>query len=225
MELAAISSLPSLSAVNCCAEGTTCASESRPTWLALPRRRGFATVAHGLDTQVRLDMYRNFWTSSFRKFWRIQDLIRSWRELLEFSDQCWAEMNTTLTSLADGADLLVAGMGFEQSAANVAEYYDIPLATLHYIPIRAKGQLVTILPSPLARSAMTVYEWLYWGACGRSRRTRSAVNWAYRRQQISRRDGSPNADRWKSRPTTRFASSVANTADLLENFARLSRVG
>ncbi len=133
-----------------------------PDLVGFSEAAGLATVAQGLDTQVWLDMYRNFWTSSFRKFWRIPDLIRSWRELLEFSDQCWADMNTTLVSLADGADLLITSMGFEQSAANVAEYYDIPLATLHYIPIRANGQLVPILPSPLARSAMTVYEWLYW---------------------------------------------------------------
>ena len=73
-------------------------------------------------------------------------------------------MSTTLTSLADGADLLFTGMSFEEPAANVAEYYDIPLATLHYFPIRANGQLVPILPSPLIRSAMTVYEWLYWRA-------------------------------------------------------------
>jgi hypothetical protein len=32
-----------------------------------------------------------------------------------------------------------------------------------------------------------------------------AVNWAYRRPQATRRDGSPNADRWKPRPTTRCA--------------------
>ncbi len=133
-----------------------------PDLVGFAEAAGLATVAHGLDTQVWLDMYRNFWMSSFRKFWKIPDLIRSWRELMAFSDQCWAEMNTTLTSLADGADLLITGMGFEQSAANVAEYYDIPLATLHYIPIRANGQLVPILPAPLARSAMTVYEWLYW---------------------------------------------------------------
>jgi UDP:flavonoid glycosyltransferase YjiC (YdhE family) len=134
-----------------------------PDLVGFAEAAGLATVAHGPDTQLWLDMYRNFWTSfDFRNFWRIQDLIRSWRELMEFSDQCWAEMNATLTSLADGADLLIAGMGFEQSAANVAEYYDIPLATLHYIPKRANGQLVTILPSPLARSVMTVYEWLFW---------------------------------------------------------------
>ena len=71
-------------------------------------------------------------------------------------------MSTTLTSLADGADLLLTGLSFEEPAANVAEYYDIPLATLHYFPMRPNGQLVPILPAPLARSAMTAYEWLTW---------------------------------------------------------------
>ena len=151
-----------------------------------------------------MDAYRNFWTRFFRNFWRIQDLIRLWRELWEPVVQCWAEMSTTLTSLADGADLLFTGRTFEEAAANVAEYYDIPLATLHWFPIRANGQLVPILPSPLVRSAMTVYEWLYW------RRTKKVED-AQRRElglpkaTAPRRDGSPNADRWKSRPTTRFA--------------------
>ena len=49
-------------------------------------------------------------------------------------------MSTTLTSLADGADLLFTGLSYEELAANVAEYYDIPLATLHYFPVRANGQ-------------------------------------------------------------------------------------
>ena len=51
---------------------------------------------------------------------------------------------------------------YQEPAANVAEYYDIPLVTLHYFPMRANGQLVPILPSPLARSAMTVCDWLGW---------------------------------------------------------------
>ena len=53
-------------------------------------------------------------------------------------------------------------MNFEQPAANVAEYYDIPLATLHHFPMRANGQLVPIVPSPLVRSTMTATEWLFW---------------------------------------------------------------
>jgi UDP:flavonoid glycosyltransferase YjiC (YdhE family) len=40
----------------------------------------------------------------------------------------------TLLTLADGADLLLTGKGERGLAANVAEYYDIPLATLHFFP-------------------------------------------------------------------------------------------
>ena len=65
-----------------------------------------------------------------------------------------------LTSLADGADLLLTGMSYQELAANVAEYRDIPLATLLWFPIRVNGHLVPILPPPLIRSAMTMYEWL-----------------------------------------------------------------
>ena len=112
-----------------------------------------------------MDGQRNFrnGTDSVRNFWRIQDQIRLVREAREFHTQCWRQTSTTLTPLADGADLLLTGLTYEEVAANVAEYYDIPLATLHHYPIRANGQLVLSLPSPLIRSAMTVNEWLlYW---------------------------------------------------------------
>ena len=125
---------------------------------------GLAAVAYGPETQDMLDAHRNFWTHFFRNFWRIQDLRRLWREVWERRAQCWEEMSTTLTSLADGADLLFTGLVYEEAAANVAEYYDIPLATLHYFPLRVNGQIAfpTRLPSPLVRSAMTVFEWLGW---------------------------------------------------------------
>jgi UDP:flavonoid glycosyltransferase YjiC (YdhE family) len=71
-------------------------------------------------------------------------------------------MSTALMSLADGADLLLTGLIFEEPAANIAEYYDIPLATLHFFPMRANGQLLPFLAAPLSRSAMTVFWWLYW---------------------------------------------------------------
>ncbi|MGV0554717.1 glycosyl transferase family 1, partial [Mycobacterium kansasii] len=85
-----------------------------------------------------------------------------WREMWDLSDQCWAQMNTTLMSLADGADLLFAGQSYQETAANVAEFYDLPLATLHHVPMRPNGQVVAILPPPLARSAMTAFDWYCW---------------------------------------------------------------
>ena len=85
-----------------------------------------------------------------------------WRESWEFRNQCWREISTTLTALADEADLLLTGRVFEDAAANVAEYYDIPLATLHYLPVRPNGQLLPFLPAALGRSAMTMKGWLAW---------------------------------------------------------------
>ena len=159
-----MSSPASPSAVSCCAEGTTCAWPSRPTWLASPSRLGLRRSPTGRIRRPWQDVHRDFWTRFFRNFWKIQDLIRLWREDWELLTQCWEEISTTLTSLAEGADLLFTGLIGEEPAANVAEYYDIPLATLHSFPMRANGQLVPFLPAPLGRSAMTVYEWLGWRA-------------------------------------------------------------
>ncbi|SPM43097.1 glycosyl transferase family protein [Mycobacterium numidiamassiliense] len=123
---------------------------------------GLGAVPYGPDTQVWLDTYRTFWTSFFGSFWRIPYLIKLWGEIWETVIRCWEEMTTALTSLADGADLLLTGQSFMETAANVAEYFDIPLATLHYVPVRANGHLLPILPPPVGRSVMTVMEWAGW---------------------------------------------------------------
>ena len=137
-----------------------------PNLVGFVEAAGLATVTYGPDLQpLRRDFLWKLLKDFPRNLLRIQDLIRSWRETRELSTRCWGEMSTTLTSLADGADLLLTGLLFEALAANVAEYYDIPLATLHTWPQRVNGQisLPSIpLPSPLSRSALTVFEWLYW---------------------------------------------------------------
>ncbi|PRC45335.1 glycosyl transferase, partial [Mycobacterium sp. ITM-2017-0098] len=59
-------------------------------------------------------------------------------------------MSTTLTALTDGADLLfTSNLAFERLAANVAEHHGIPLATLHWFPTRANGQVAPFFPAPL----------------------------------------------------------------------------
>ena len=129
-----------------------------PELVGFAEAAGLATVAYGPELQAFLheDFLRNFWTQVFR------NPIRSLRELWEPIARYWGETSATLTSLADGADLLSTGLNFEQAAANVAEYYDIPLIALHHFPMRANGQLVPSLPSPLVRSAGTLSEWLFW---------------------------------------------------------------
>ncbi|WP_118914702.1 glycosyltransferase [Mycobacterium shigaense] len=48
--------------------------------------------------------------------------------------QAWVEWGASLKALADGADLLLTGKNEQGFAANVAEYYGIPHAALHFFP-------------------------------------------------------------------------------------------
>lgn len=123
---------------------------------------GLSAVAYGPDTQAWLENTRDFWGYFFRNFWRVRDVMRFFRESREPGTRAWAQMSRTLTSLAAGADLLITGMGYQELAANVAEYRDIPLATVLWFPVRVNGHLMPNLPAPLIRKAMTAYEWLVW---------------------------------------------------------------
>ena len=133
-----------------------------PDLVGFTEAAGVAAVGFGPEAQSILDAHRDFWTCFFSHPWRIQDLIRSRREIAGPLMQGWQEMSTTLMSLADGADLLFTGINFEDAAANVAEHYDIPLATLHYFPLRPNGQTLRFLPAPLGRSAVTAFWWVTW---------------------------------------------------------------
>ncbi|BBY06272.1 putative glycosyltransferase/ rhamnosyltransferase [Mycobacterium noviomagense] len=133
-----------------------------PDLIGFVESAGLAAVACGVEMQALLRAQRKFSTCLFRNCWRIPDLIRLGREGGELITRCCAEMSTTLMSLADEADLLITSMMFDQTAANIAEYYDVPLAMLHYFPIRPNGHFVPMLPAPLGRAGMTLYEWLSW---------------------------------------------------------------
>ena len=133
-----------------------------PNLVGFTEAAGLEAVAYGLDSKPIMDLQRKYWTCYFRTPWKLKELNRMGRETEEFATQCWGEMTTALASAADGADLLLTGLIFEQPAANVAEYHDIPLATLHFFPVRAHGQLLPFLPSPLSRTVMTVNDWLVW---------------------------------------------------------------
>ena len=127
-----------------------------PNMLGFVESAGLAAVAYGPDSQALHD------EDYVRNFWNIQTPIKVLRAGKEHLRQVWAEMGTTLASFADGADLLLTGMIQQGLAANVAEYYDIPLASLHWMPVRVNGQLLPMLPSPLIRSAISAVWWLHW---------------------------------------------------------------
>ncbi|WP_445166434.1 glycosyltransferase [Mycolicibacterium sp. Dal123E01] len=134
-----------------------------PNLVGFAEAAGLSAIPYGIDSRPMADLQRDYWTCVFRTPWRMQELDRLGRAIGEFVATCWtAEENRKLLSLADGADLIVAGLGFEQFAANVAEFYGIPLATLQFYPVRANGEVLRFLPAPLGRAALTAYEKLSW---------------------------------------------------------------
>src|ERR1700722_130496 len=121
---------------------------------------GLAAVTYGPKIEEFLDedFLRNMWADFFRNAWTISGPIKLVRKIWEPIIVHWAEVNATLMSLADGADLLSTGINFEQAAANVAEHYGLPLPTMDPSPPPSKRQLVTPVPTPLVRSSMTAIE-------------------------------------------------------------------
>lgn len=98
----------------------------------------------------------------FRSPWRIHDPIAPVREAMRHANQRWADISAALMSLADGADLLMTGMPYQEAAANVAEYYDMAMAAWHHVPMRANGHLLPMVPPPVLRSAMKAVDWVQW---------------------------------------------------------------
>jgi UDP:flavonoid glycosyltransferase YjiC (YdhE family) len=119
-------------------------------------------------------------------------MVRAGRELFV---EGWAQMSRTLTSLADGADLLVTGQTYHGVVANVAEYYGIPLAGLHHVPLCVNSQLAhpsIPSPTPLVRSTLRAAWWLYW-------RITKDVDDAQRRELRLPRAAAPAAKRMAER--------------------------
>ncbi|MCW2690958.1 MAG: glycosyl transferase, family 28 [Mycobacterium sp.] len=149
----------------CAAVGLELLSRGHDVQIAVPpnlvafveRVKLSSAAAYGVDSQQQLD------ADVFRTYWKIRNPFTALREVKEYITQGWAEMNTTLKSLADGADLILTGTTYQEVAANVAEYYGTPLAALHYFPARANSRTLPVpLPSQLIRSAWATVEWVHW---------------------------------------------------------------
>src|ERR1700741_4703206 len=89
-----------------------------PDYLGFVESAGLAAVVHGPNL--------------VRKFGKMPNPLSMMWEIWRDATQSWPELGTALTSLADGADLLLTDPTEHGLAANVAEYYDIPLAALHF---------------------------------------------------------------------------------------------
>ena len=127
-----------------------------PNMLEFVESAGLDAVAYGPSSQAvnEEDFVRNFWN--------IGTPVKVARAAKHYLGEVWAEMGTTLTSLADGTELLLTGMVQQGLAVNAAEYHQIPLAGLHCFPVRVNGQILPVLPSPLIRSGISALWWAHW---------------------------------------------------------------
>ncbi|OBB68481.1 glycosyltransferase [Mycobacterium sp. 852014-50255_SCH5639931] len=122
---------------------------------------GLGAVGYGPDSDKQVNALADF----HHRVFTLQNPINLVRDVRELFVEGWAQMSTTLTSLADGADLLITGQTYHGVVANVAEYYDIPCAALHHMPICVNGRLALPSipsPAPLVRSTLRAAWWLYW---------------------------------------------------------------
>ncbi|OBG92745.1 glycosyl transferase family 1, partial [Mycobacterium sp. E3251] len=129
-----------------------------PNLVELAREAGLAAIGYGPDMH-------DFWSDEFiRDFWKnfARGPIKLMRDAWEPVLRNWQEMSSSLISVGAGADLLFTGQLYQDLAINVADYYGIPMATLHYIPMRPNGQLAPNLPALLVRSAMATLDWVQW---------------------------------------------------------------
>ena len=97
-----------------------------PDMLAFVESAGLTAVPYGPDWQAQMR------DEGFVRM--IQNPLSAIHEAAEYVARVSAEKSAVLVSLARGADLIVAGINEQGRAANVAEYYGIPLAVLHSFP-------------------------------------------------------------------------------------------
>jgi UDP:flavonoid glycosyltransferase YjiC (YdhE family) len=114
-----------------------------PNMLGFVESAGLAAVAYGPEPAAfQSDSLKWFFgpdlpgqgNGDFVRNTNSQNPLGAMIEVMEHVARAWAEWGTTLMTLANGADLVLTGKGEQGLAANVAEYYDIPLATLHFFP-------------------------------------------------------------------------------------------
>jgi len=127
-----------------------------------------ATIGYGPDSQKQLqgDVFErpDALTAAGPADWlRLGNPLKALRKARAAATRGWAEMSDALVSMADGADLMVTGTAYQEIAANVAEYRRLPLAEVHYFPVRANNQVLPVkLPQGLVNGAYAMGEWMHW---------------------------------------------------------------
>jgi vancomycin aglycone glucosyltransferase len=104
-----------------------------PNMLHLAESAGLVGVAYGPDSREEMNPGSDLVRSIMPKMNNPFSVVP---EVVEHGTQVKLEKGATLTELADGADLVLAGFNEQGLAANVAEYHGIPAVALHLFPER-----------------------------------------------------------------------------------------
>lgn len=131
-----------------------------PEMVNFAESAGPTAVAFGPTLKEVDDPHHDFWNLLFSKPWKLHELNELLQAFAGPLDAHRDQARKTLLSLADGADLLLAGLNYEDIAANVTEYCGTPLGTLTIFPLRVNGYQMPFLPPPVCRSVMAAGEWL-----------------------------------------------------------------
>ena len=129
-----------------------------PNLVGFAESAGLGSVsAYGPDSQRQLE------AEVFRDWFKLRNPVKVLRQAREYLVDGWAEMSATLTRLAAGADVILSGTTYQELAANVAEAQGVPLAALHYFPVRANNHILPLRsPSSLVAPLWSVAEWAHW---------------------------------------------------------------
>jgi UDP:flavonoid glycosyltransferase YjiC (YdhE family) len=107
-----------------------------PRMLGFVESAGLAADPYGPDSEALLHDFARM----------IQNPTGALPEVSEHIAQVKADKDTTLTALAEGADLLVAGITEQAPVAGVADSCGIPLVGLHFFPPHVLGPASSVGP-------------------------------------------------------------------------------
>ena len=129
---------------------------------------GLPVVGYGPDSQQQLqgDVFErpDALTAAAPSDWlRLGNPLDALRKARVAATRGWDEMSQTLLSMTAGADVVVTGTAYQEIASNVTELRGIPLAEVHYFPVRANTSVLPIrLPTKVVRGTYAAGDWLHW---------------------------------------------------------------
>ncbi|SDD87670.1 UDP:flavonoid glycosyltransferase YjiC, YdhE family [Mycolicibacterium neoaurum] len=129
---------------------------------------GLSAVGYGPDSQQQLegDVFErpDALTAAGPADWmRLGNPLDAVRRARAAATRGWDEMSELLLAMATDADLLVTGTAYQEIAGNIAEARGLPLAEVHYFPVRANRQLLPArVPKAVVAAGYSAGAWMHW---------------------------------------------------------------